>query len=340
MKRILRTLASLSMLLFFAGCVSTSNNPEIVVKNENAAPAAVPSWYLHGPEEKGEAVVAYGVGPTEEAAEANAVTQLKRWLAEEAVKPCRAKEKDAACRYLGKDAARKIEAVVEASKVPYETEKSETVENNATAVAVRVEKKGWAKPLKREILRRLVPIEERWHAASKKPVSERVRIAESSRKGLTELLPAYLAVQRLDPYGETMRRRIVHAIPYFDAVKKRLRRTVVYCVEPPASPALRLFARAVKEGLKAKGAQTVAPKNRTPHTLCVTVKGRLVHSRKGENHIVDARVELLFHEPYKPPVATRRYNVRGVSPESGTAALEEAAEKLRRLVAKERRIGD
>ncbi len=337
MKRYLRVLLGLLIVLFFAGCVSTSNNPEIVTKNKAVSPTS-PAWYSGGPEEKGEWIISYGVGPTKEVAEANAVTRLKRWFVEEAMKPCGQKEGNVACRYLGKDADRKVEAVVEASNIAYETIRSETVESNATAVAIRVEKKAWAKPLKTEILRHLVPIEEGWHAASKKSATERIRIAESSRNRLTKLLPMYLVIQRLDPYSESMQKRIVHAIPYFDAVRKRLQRAVVYCVEPPASPALRLFAQAVREGLEARGSRTIPPAKRSSHTLCITVKGHLVHSKKGETHIVDGTIELLFHEPYKNPIIIRRYKVRGASAESGTAALENAAERLRRLLTAESRI--
>ncbi|WP_456452213.1 hypothetical protein [Hydrogenimonas sp.] len=295
-----------------------------------------PAWYRQPPQADERFFYAVGEGDTVEAAAQAAVAGFKaRFVSETAMKLlAKVNQKEGVVRHLPKSALAEVEKLLRDAEVPYEVQKSEKLGQKRAVALVAVDRQAYARPLKKETMRRLVAVEERWHRAGGANALERYKLAEDSYRKMQTLLPWYLAANAIAPFSDKVAKRVEQGTPYFAYTAKRLKKRLKFCVEPVQVPALKLFAKAVEEGLESQRLVTKRPGEATKEVLCITVTGKLVHDRQGDRHIVDADIALKLHERYKAPVVVQRYRVRGVSDQSGTAALEMAAEALRKEVEK------
>ncbi|WP_353662787.1 hypothetical protein [Hydrogenimonas sp. SS33] len=324
----------LALLPLFQGCVSTSTHPQIVVHEEsNATTQKVPTWFSKALREDERYFYGAGEGKSIDDANRSAAAALKQQIAESVGRHC--EKKRSGCAWLTKRQRQEMVKRVAALGPVTKVLKKEKSESGRWYLLVGAERKTLAGPLRKRVLQRLVPIEERWHSVSKASPLQRYQAARRSEEDLKVLLPDFILADAILPYGKTMRMRVLRAIPYFQSIQKNVLKELVFCVEHPRIPAYTLFSRALGRALHTKGYRTVPPSQRRSGTVCVDVSARLVHREKGSLHTLTADITLKFHRPYQDPFLTKRYRVEGESGESGPMALEAAAEKFRRRLEKE-----
>jgi hypothetical protein len=319
-------------VLLLTGCATDRPAPSEAIRVSYEAPE--PEWYAQPPESDEKFFYAVGEGNTTRQAETDALARFKRALARDTAERLTAgiRSGKGIYRYLTPRDVQKVRALLEEAGFPHTLRHQKRLSEERYVVLVAIDKEASASPLKKETLRRLVSVEERWHAAMRGNPLERYILAEASLERMRELLPVYFAADAISPFSDAIRKRVEEGTPYFDHTAKRLKKRLKFCVEPVRVPALRLFANAVEKGLETRRLVTTRAAKSSKEVLCITVTGKLLHDKKGELHRVDADITLKLHERYKAPILTQRYRVRGVSDQSGTAALERAAEALKKEV--------
>ena len=324
-----------TLSLLFAGCgpVTVNPEPEIV-----SVQPTVPQWYENPPENTGEWLYGKGEGNTSDEAESQALENLVARLSSDLSIDYLSKVSagKGVYRYLSHDDLQKMENILTNLPVSdYETLHNEKIAQNRYIALVRMSRHTFVKPLKREVVRRLVTIEESWLETRSSNVLERYSMAKRAHQKMVKLLPAYLLAMSIDPFSENIRNRIEQGLPYFIRKERSLKRRLSFCVEQGSTPALKLFTDAIGSALKKEKLHVVNAWDANDHTVCITIDGHFVHKKGTRNHIVKAYVDVKVHEPYQKPMETRRYIVKGISEESGTQALEKAARALEKALRKD-----
>jgi len=320
--------------LLMTGCAHNGSVEPAAERVDYEAPA--PTWYTHPPEANASEFFAVGEGEDPDLAARHAVETFKdRWVSETVLRIVAERQKgEGPARYLDAEGMHRLEELLKEAPFSSQILRQRRLADRKFAVLVAIDRRASAAALKERVLRKLVRIEEGWHAAARANPLRRYKVASESYEKMRSLLPLYLAADRIDPYGRKMADRVEKGLPYFAAVAKRLKKSLRFCVEPVRVPALRLFARATEEGLKRQRLAMEGAQKASRDTLCVTVRGKLLHKRAGGRYEVTGTITLTLHEKYKKPIVTQTYRVRGVSEESGPAALEKAADALRKAVEK------
>ncbi len=336
--KVLSTAVILS--LFFTGCTHT-----VMEKRVHSSAAAGKQPFktatlppaLQCPKNDRTKLYGMAAGESEKDAVKQAVLHLKRRVWSEFVAEMdRQYEGDRRVfRYLPKEQIKRAKRVLE--RIPFSVFTvltSHRLENGKTEAVVTVERKKMAAPLKKAVMARLVAIEERWHTSRGESLLERYLLAGDSLKKMQRLLPEYLLADYISPFSTPIASRVENSLPYFDKTAGRLKKRLRFCIEPVTTPAMKLFAEAVARVLKKERLISTGPTGSDSRTLCISIEGDLTHKKRAQEHIFEATLQLTLHKRYKAPIATERYRVRGVSRQSGTKALEKAAEALQKELEK------
>ncbi len=335
-----RVLAAAVLVLFFAGC----SHDTIVQRPQISEPiqsrtlkSAMPAWFLHVPENSLESFYGVGKGRDIQEAEENAVSDLNSRVWSDFIKK-RISGADGhkyIIRYLSKEAVESTKSRLK--KIPiskYRVLKSYSGEDGTAAVLVEIKRKDLAKPLKKEILGRLVSIEERWHSSRGQTVLERYILAKDSFEKMSRFLPDYLLADYISPFSGKVASRVENGLPYFYKTANRLKKSLRFCIEPVSTPAMKFFADAVAKALKKEQLVSTNETKADSRTLCITINGTLLHKKSAQDHIFEATVKLTLHKRYKAPISVQYYKVRGISQDSGTMALQKAAQELEKELQK------
>ncbi|WP_457596435.1 hypothetical protein [Hydrogenimonas sp.] len=316
---------TVAMLWWLAGCMGQQPQKAPVEKVLYEKPE--PVWFTRPPEDDEKRLYETGDGNDTASALNDTKDRLRERLCGivETYARRRASEEGGLSGFIDSKTVQEACRSVEKAAPEPEVMEKRRLSKERTVLLASFDRHALAAPLKSATLRRLVAIEERWHAAMKEPPPRRAELARASLDGMRRLLPLYLAADAIEPFGEAVRKRVETGLPYFRRMARTLPKRVRYCVEPVRVPSLKLFAKALREALSEKKL-LVEPRHAPSGALCVKVTGRLEHARAGGRHIVDADIALGLHERYKPIRTIRRFHVRGESEESGSIALERAAE--------------
>ena len=328
---------TLIVSLFLGGC-ALQRAQKVAVPETAAVKNPLPQWYIHPP--ANDEVWAYGKG---EGMDANlslqrAKTNLKQRASEELSATMRRmmSNKEGPFRYLQPDVLQKIEKRFDALTIPpVEIVEKDRIGPNRYLTLVRLSKKAWAEPLKHNFVKRLVAIEEAWWRGKGKDTLTRYRLAVDSSRALKRLLPDYLLIQGLAPFPTTIRKRVENGLYYFIQTSKRLKKRLVYCVEPAPTSALKLFSQALAKALRHRHALLLKPHRANASTLCIRLGGKFAHTTRQGEHVVTGHIDLKIHERYGAPLFTKHYTVVGRAEESGTVALENAADAFEKRVERE-----
>ncbi|WP_457599338.1 DUF6886 family protein [Hydrogenimonas sp.] len=338
-----RLFSLFAILLLLAGCgrydalrPMSSKAPQTPQTPEAKSETVLPEWYRNPPTSS---AMLQGVGKGESLpeAKADAVANLRERVSARLLATLESgmESRRGIYRYLDRKSLKAAERSL--NRLPFSSYtllKTQKLPDGTYIVLIGIERKRFVKPLKKSILQRLVAIEERWHASVKESTLQRYRLAEDSFEKMKKLLPDYLAAHAVSPFSRPIVSRIEDGTPYFERVGKRLKRDLRFCVEPANTPALSLFANAVEKALKAERLTVSDDDALRRDALCITVKGRILHERSAGNHIIRAAIELTLHKRYGDPIVIQQYTVKGVSDESGTDALQKAADRLQRTLQK------
>ena len=327
-------------MLLFGGCIHNrvSLKPQPTSNTEHrAVETALSSYRIELPQNDGSAFFGLGEGSSEQEAKERAVLDLNRrvWSEFMAEIDSDIDTRKRLFRYLSKEEIGKAKRLLKSFPLSkYTVLKSHTRKDGTVILLVKVRRAELSKPLKRDLLRRLVPIEERWHSSRKQSVIERYIIAKDSFKKMVALLPEYLFSNYVTPFPAPIAERVERGIPYFDRTAGRLKRRLKFCIEPVSTPAMKFFAEAVEKVLQKERMLYMNDSEAHSNTLCITVKGELTHKKRAQKHIFEAKLELALHKRYESPISIQSYIVRGESEESGTRALQKAAQELEKELQK------
>ncbi len=327
--------------LLFAGCshhaAETARSLTKVTpqRGDATTQTVLPDWYQNPPAATSQMLYGVGKGANLPEAKAEAVRKLLETLSVEISETLQSgmRRKRGIYRYLDPGSAKAVDLSL--GGVPlssYGLLESEKLPDGSSIVLVGIERKRFAEPLKRVVLRRLVEIEERWHASGEESTLQRYRIAVESFEKMKRLLPHYLAAHAISPFSRPIVSRIEEGTPYFERIGERLKKRLGFCIEPAVTPALRLFSDAVETALKEKRIALLESERAGRNTLCISVKGRILHEKSAGSHTIRAAIELILHKRSGDPILVQHYSVEGVSDKSGPDALQKAAEGLRREV--------
>ncbi len=325
-----------ALSLFFAGCAHTTfENSEQTAKppKKHSYRNTAFQTTLRCPENDDRRLYGMAIGSSVEEAKMRAISNLRErvWSDFLAKADDNSYEKGRVLGYISKEDLKRVKRALE--KIPdskYMVFKKYTQNGGSIAAVVTIERKEMAKPLKKSLLSKLVAVEERWHRSRGQSILERYLLAVDSLGKMQLLLPEYLLADFISPFSTAIAARVENGLPYFDKTAGRLKKRLRFCIEPVSTPAMKLFADAVAKVLKKERLISTDPDKGDSRTLCITIEGDLVHKRYAQQHIFEATLQLTLHKRYKAPISIQRYKVRGVSNESGTKALEKAAEALQK----------
>ena len=323
----------LLFLIFLAGCGQKSVVEPVRVATVQKK-RTMPEWYTHPPRNDEKMFYGAGSGRTPEEAQKAAMADLKKRLSAEVTSVYAVKIKKFK-RYLkGTGHGRPENRLDTLPAGSYEIIESQRLDDSHWSVLIGARRSDVAKPLKKAVVRRLVPIEESWHRVRSSNVLIRYRTARAARRKMVGLLPDYLLASSIEPFSKRMKNRIEGAIPYFSRIEKSLRNRLRFCMEPAKTPALELFSKAVEKALKKEKIPVVSRNDTNSDTICIQVDGKLSHHSTADMHMLRASIDLKLREPYKKIIEKRHYVVNGTSSQSGSKALERATKALEERVSR------
>ena len=329
----------LIFMLFFVGCTHNGAIPEpqpTPNTEHTLSEKAAGSDTVELPENDKNALYGIGEGSDEREAKERAIRDLKRrvwsgfmaWIDSDT-------DKKPIFRYISKKRIEKAKRVLKRIPISeYSVFKSCTRKDGTAVLLVKSRRAELSKRFKWDLLRKPVPIEERWHSSRKKSPVERYIVAKDSFKKMVDLLPEYLFADYITPFPAPIAERVERGTPYFERTADRLKRGLKFCIEPVSMPAMKFFADALERVLQKERVLRPGGSQTNGDTLCITLKGELIHKRRAQKHIFEGRVELALHKRYRAPISIQSYIVRGESEESGTKALQKAAQELQKKLRK------
>ena len=318
------------LLFLFSGCSRK-------VVQDPVEPAevkvAVPAWYTGPTQESGKSFFGKGSADTMEEATKAALADMKKGMTEKILRTFKEKKRKFG-RHLGKNEIESITKRLKRLKISdYEVTRSRCLPGGPCFVEVSVDRGIVARPYKKRVIRRLVPIEESWHAVSGSDILTRYRTAKKAKKKMIALLPEYLFASSIEPFGKSVRSRVEGGISYFARTERSLKKRLSFCVEPAETPALELFSEAVERVLRRENYPVLAWDEAKKDTICIQVEGKLYHDSRADTHLLRASIDLKLREPYKKVIEKRHYVVKGASSQSGIQALYRAKKALERSLA-------
>lgn len=329
----------LIFMLFFVGCTHNGAipKPQPAPNTEHTlSETAAGSNTVELPENDENALYGIGEGSDEREAKERAIRDLNGRVWSEFTAGIDSDiNRKPIYRYITKKRIEKAKRVLRSIPLSeYTVFKSHTRKEGTVVVLVELRRAELSKRFKRDLLRRLVPIEERWHSSRKKSPVERYLVAKDSFVKMVDMLPEYLFADYITPFPAPIAERVERGTPYFERTAARLKRGLKFCIEPVSTPAMKFFADAVENVLRNKRVLHLNGSRTDGSTLCITLKGELVHKRRAQKHIFEGRVELALHKRYRAPLSIQSYTVRGESEESGTKALQKAAREFQKELRK------
>lgn len=297
--------------------------------------AAVPAWYTSDTEEDEKVFRGKGSADTIEKATQAALADMRRKMTEKMLRAF-GKKKRKFSKYLDKNEIESIEKRLKRLKISdYEVARSLCLPGGPCFVTARLDRARLARPYKKRVIRRLVPIEESWHAVSGSDILTRYRTARKARKRMAALLPDYLLASAIEPFGENVTNRVEAALPYFARMERSLRRRISFCIEPAETPALELFSEAVETALRKEHYPVLVWDEAKKDTICIRVEGKLYHDNRADTHLLTGSIDLKLREPYKKVIEKRHYRIKGASSQSGIEALHRAKKALEKSLAED-----
>ncbi|WP_201353392.1 LPP20 family lipoprotein [Hydrogenimonas urashimensis] len=316
----------LIFFLFLAGCSQKEIQKDADIPQQKEVDA-MPGWYTHPPENSDTLFYGIGRGTTPDAAAEAARKDLNERISDDLLARCRIHEKRVK-RYLTESQTRTLHRRLEKFHVKdIKMLKSER-RPEGYIVLVGAGRADLAKPLKRKVIRRLVPIEERWHAVRTSNILVRYKTLNEAKKKIRELLPDYLVASAIEPFSKNITSRVEEALPYFDRMERSLKKRLSFCIEPAETPALELFSEAVEKALTKENYPVVTSDGVKKDTICILVEGVLDHHSSADTHMLSASIDLKLREPHRHVIEKRHYVVTGTSSKSGMRALQKATQAL------------
>jgi len=330
------------LITLIAGCAhnTITNDKEEKIEKRVETPKPKPNpkppeWYTKSYKSDQKSFYAKGVGEDEKEAVADALEAIKEDMISSLSNVLMSGKRWQNLHVSGSDeltksaiaAIERIEIskyrVLQTSRLPGKSE---------VAVLLAADRKEMAKGLKEELIKKLVPIEERWHNAKRASTLKRYIIAKESYRKMKKILPLYISADFISPFSKKIRDRVEPTLSYFRQRASKLRKKIGFCIKKSSSPAIELFTKAVERRLKKDGFKTYET-IKGKDTICITLVSKLKHHRRSQSYIFSGTVRLVLHPPYSEPIRVEEYKVYGESKVSGKRALENAAQRLQKMLA-------
>ncbi|MCF6201415.1 MAG: hypothetical protein L3J42_04740 [Hydrogenimonas sp.] len=329
-------LFSLAVVILMIGCANNdkisnltqeSTTKRVLAKKIEPKP---PSWLSLNFRKDEQNFYSVGIGDNFDKAVEDALKKMKSAIKREIEIEADSKKRGFfASRLMNQKIYEKL--LYEASNIEipkYRVTEKAAISKNKIAVLLVASRKEIAQKPKRELLKKLVPIEQRWHNSKNRGALYRYRVAIDSYEKMKMLLPKYAVADYIFPFSDTMRMRVEKSIPYFKNVARNIRKKLKFCVKKPSSPAMEFFAKAIKRTLERENFSSIEEKESNEKTLCISIKADLKHKKSKQKYIFEGVVKVIFHKPYSDPISIKKYRVYGESKESGIKALQNAANLL------------